>query len=130
MLVGGKESDHHTFGANSHAGVTALSSAQKESFSKTTHHQNHLKKGKGMMMIGADVVPTTTAARSNRSLGVSSSNHHHQPPNILSTKGRGADQAVVMDSGQPISLNIGPAAGVVGGVPPLNMEIVQKKTER
>ena len=80
-------------------------------------HNQYLKK-KGLTMIGSDFVP----ARSNRSLA----NSQHNPISNRDHK-RGITN---MDSNQQINLNIGSTAIEGHVVPPLNMDIVQKKTER
>ena len=83
------------------------------------------------MMIGTDVVP---AARSNRSLAISS----QQNPPMASNRGgdhhsKGGGR-LANDSNQQINLNIGVTAANIEdqnqAVPPLNIDVVQKKTER
>ena len=82
------------------------------------HHNQYLKK-KGLLMVGSDILP----ARSNRSLA----NSQHNP---MSNRDHKRGGMLNVDSNQQINLNIGSAALDGHLVPPLNKDIVQKKTER
>ena len=72
-----------------------------------------------MLMVGSDILPS----RSNRSLA-------NPQPNPMSNRDHKRGGILNMDSNQQINLNIGSAAIDSHIVPPLNMDIVQKKTER